>query len=74
MTNYTNQEMMVLRHLINEPALTRIQADHLYRVASLTKVISRLRRQGHKITAQWKCDPTGRPYKSYSLYTQKKVG
>jgi len=72
--NLKPQEKIVLDHLASGQTLTRIQADHLYRIASLTKVISGLNAKGFKVDAKWKVDPTGRHYKSYSLRRQKKVG
>lgn len=70
------QTNLVLEHLLSGRTLTRIQADHLYRVASLSRRICDLEERGHKIKRDRKTDLTGRPYVEYSLRTvpQRKVG
>lgn len=65
------QLYMLLQHLASGRTLTRITADHLYRVASLTKRISELRDAGYDITSVRKLDYTGRPYVEYSMRTRK---
>lgn len=57
----------ILAHLLSGKTLTRITADHLYRVASLTRRIKDLKDAGHKIISTTKVDPTGRPYVEYSM-------
>lgn len=71
--NPNSQAGIVLGHLLKGGALTRISADHLYRVASLTKVISALKQKGHNIVSRRKYDLTGRPYHEYSLPARRKV-
>lgn len=61
------QTGQLLAHLLSGKTITRIQADHLYRIAALPRRITDLREAGHKITATRKIDPTGRPYTEYSL-------
>lgn len=65
------QLYMLLQHLASGRTLTRISADHLYRVASLTKRISQLRDAGYDIVSNRKYDFTGRPYVEYSMRTRK---
>lgn len=57
----------ILAHLASGKTLTRITADHLYRVASLTRRIKDLKDAGHKIISTTKVDLTGRPYVEYSM-------
>lgn len=57
----------ILAHLLSGKTLTRITADHLYRVASLTRRIKDLKDAGHKIISTTKVDPTGRTYVEYSM-------
>lgn len=57
----------ILAHLASGKTLTRITADHLYRVASLTRRIKDLKEAGHKIISTTKVDLTGRTYVEYSM-------
>lgn len=66
-----SQKAQILDHLTKGKTLTRITADHLYRVASLTKRISELKADGFPIKAIVKVDETGRPYTEYSLRNSK---
>lgn len=66
-----SQKALIIDHLAKGKTLTRITADHLYRVASLTKRISELKADGFPIKAIVKVDETGRPYKEYSLRNAK---
>lgn len=63
----------LLAHLLEGLTITRIQADHLYRIASLTRRIKDLREAGHKVAAKVKTDPTGRAYTEYSLRSAGRV-
>jgi hypothetical protein len=65
------QLYLLLQHLSSGRTLTRITADHLYRVASLTKRIAELRAAGYDIVSTRKLDFTGRIYVEYSMRTQK---
>lgn len=65
------QLYMLLQHLSSGRTLTRITADHLYRVASLTKRIAELRAAGYDIVSTRKLDFTGRTYVEYSMRTKK---
>lgn len=65
------QLYLLLQHLSSGRTLTRITADHLYRVASLTKRIAELRAAGYDIVSTRKLDFTGRVYVEYSMRTQK---
>lgn len=67
----SSQNGMILAHLLSGGALTRVTADHLYRVASLTRRIRDLRDAGHKIIATTKEDHTGRPYVEYTMRVNK---
>lgn len=68
-----SQNGMLLAHLLEGRTITRIQADHLYRIASLTRRIRDLRDAGHKIVATVKIDPTGRSYTEYALRNAGRV-
>lgn len=65
------QLYMLLQHLSSGRTLTRITADHLYRVASLTKRIAELRAAGYDIVSIRKLDFTGRTYVEYSMRPKK---
>jgi hypothetical protein len=67
------QNRMLLDHLLSGRTITRIQADHLYRIASLTRRIRDLKDAGHKIISFTKIDPTGRQYVEYSLYNAGRI-
>lgn len=68
-----SQNGMLLSHLLEGMTITRIQADHLYRIASLTRRIKDLKEAGHKIVAKVKVDPTGRAYTEYALRNAGRV-
>lgn len=69
-----SQNDMLLKHLTTGKTITRIQADHLYRIASLTRRVCDLKAAGHNITATTKIDPTGRQYVEYALVTRDRFG
>lgn len=58
---------LLLAHLSRGAVITRIQADHLYRIAALPRRIKDLEEAGHKITRKEKADATGRPYVEYAM-------
>jgi len=66
-----NQNEALLAHLLTGKPITRISADHLYRIAALPRRIADLRERGHKITANRKIDATGRVYVEYALVNRK---
>lgn len=68
------QTDLILQHLLQGLPLTRISADHLYRVASLPRRISDLREQGHNIVSRTKWDATGRRYAEYMLVKRDRNG
>jgi len=70
----TTQNNLLLAHLTSGRPITRIQADHLYRIAALPRRIADLREQGHNIVAVDKVDPTGRRYAEYRLVTRNHRG
>jgi hypothetical protein len=61
----------VLKHLQDLGSLSGLEATALYRVSSLTKVISVLRRFGWRIIPEWKYDHTGKRYVRYYLHTSQ---
>jgi len=63
----TEQQRLVMDHLKNLGSLSAMEAKALYRVSSLSKVISLLRLSCPEIRAEWKRDNTGRRYRRYSL-------
>ena len=63
----TSKKELLTQHLENGLSITRVQADYLYSIGSLTKEISVLRSEGLNIDGVWKFDTKGNKYKSYSL-------
>jgi hypothetical protein len=63
------QQREVLDHLLQLGTISAVEANALYRVTSLTKVISVLKDNGNGwcIRAEWKRDQTGRRYARYYL-------
>ena len=61
----TNQDEIIRRHLDMVGTLTCMEAQTVYRVRSLTSVISRLRKDGIEIRSERKTDPTGQRYVRY---------
>lgn len=68
------QTYMLLQHLTAGKSITRIEADHLYRVAALPRRIADLREAGHNIVAFTKKDLTGRSYVEYRLVERNRFG
>jgi len=68
------QNELLLAHLLGGRTITRIQADHLYRIAALPRRIADLKEKGHNIVAVDKYDATGRRYTEYSLVTRNRFG
>ena len=69
-----NQTELLLKHLLSGRPITRISADHLYRIAALPRRIADLEARGHKINRTRKVDATGRSYIEYSLRTVDRFG
>jgi len=69
-----SQTEMLLAHLLSGRSITRISADHLYRIAALPRRIADLEARGHKIVRTRKVDATGRFYVEYSLVTRDRHG
>lgn len=64
----STQRGQVSDHLIKKGSISGLEAFALYRVSSLTKVISVLRAQfAHDISSEWRQDNTGKRYKRYYL-------
>ena len=61
------QHRKVLHHLEKEDHITQLEALFLYKVSSLTTIISDLRAVGHPISREFKKDSTGRRYARYAL-------
>jgi hypothetical protein len=57
----------LLQHLEEGKAITKHEADYLYKIGSLTKEISTLRASGLNITGEWKFDELNNRYMSYTL-------
>jgi len=68
------QNDLLLGHLISGRPITRISADHLYRIAALPRRIADLEARGHKISRTRKVDATGRFYVEYALITRNRFG
>jgi len=61
------QRQTVLKHLIDLGSLSGLEATALYRVSSLSGVMSRLKRCGWDIKSEWRYDHTGKRYVRYVL-------
>lgn len=66
-TSPTTQIQALTDHLQNRGSISGLEAVALYRIVSLTKVISVLKRKGLNIIGLWKQDNTGKRYKRYFL-------
>jgi len=69
-----SQNQLLLDHLLTGKPITRISADHLYRIAALPRRIADLKAQGNNIRATRKIDATGRFYVEYALVTRNRFG
>lgn len=63
----STQTEALANHLIYQGSISGLEALALYRIVSLTKVISVLKRKGIAIVGLWKKDNTGKRYKRYFL-------
>lgn len=61
------QRRQVLDHLLEVKSLSGLEATALYRVSSLTKVISVLRQHRWGIRKEWRFDHTGKRYARYFI-------
>ena len=61
------QTTLLLDHLKRVGNISRIEADHLYRIAALPRRISDLEEMGYVIARELKRDITGRRYTRYYL-------
>jgi hypothetical protein len=60
----------VVQHLMDVGSISALEAIALYRITSLTKVVSVLRNEYNwPIKAEWKKDHTGKRYVRYHLVT-----
>lgn len=59
------QTRKVFEHIVKVGSITGLEAAGLYRVRSLTKRISEIRKQGHPIQSEFKRDRTGQRYVKY---------
>ncbi len=64
-TNNSTQTQILLDHFRNTGSISGLEAMALYRVTSLTKVISVLNAKGYEIVKLWKRDNTGKRYARY---------
>ena len=64
-----NQHKKIIRHLSHKGTITNDEARDRYRIRSLTKVISNLRKSGYRISGQWRVDKIDKTnYKIYHVY------
>lgn len=63
----TTQEQRILDHLLDVGSISGIEAQSMYKVRSLTRRITSLRREGWDILSEWKVDHTGQRYVRYWL-------
>lgn len=63
------QESKILNHLKVVGTISGREAEDLYRVRDLPKRISVLRREGHPISREMRCDLTGQRYARYFFDT-----
>jgi hypothetical protein len=59
------QDEMIRRHMDTVGSITCVEAQAVYRVRSLTSVMSRLRKAGMDIRSERKTDPMGQRYVRY---------
>lgn len=59
------QETLIFNHLKSRGSITAVEAQALYKVRSLTRRITTLRRTGANIESVWKTDLTGQRYVRY---------
>ena len=66
-THIHPQEQTVLKHLQEVGSISGLEASSLYRITSLTKRISNLRKGGYDncIVSEWRKDHTQKRYKRY---------
>jgi len=68
----TTQEQRILDHLMDVGSISGIEAQSMYKVRSLTRRITSLRRAGYDIYSEWKVDHTGQRYVRYWLRSKAK--
>ncbi len=61
------QTAALTNHFNEVGTISGLEALALYRIVSLTKIISVLRRKGMQIVGIWKRDLTGKRYKRYYI-------
>jgi hypothetical protein len=61
------QPETVLNHLHSKGSISGLEAMALYRITSLTKVMSVLQDRGTEIRPEWRTDNTGKRYTRYYL-------
>ena len=61
------QDLEIFKHLETLGTITAVEAATLYKVRCMTSNISRLRKQGMKISTSFKKDLTGQRYARYSV-------
>ncbi len=63
----STQTQALIDHFNHVGSVSGLEALALYRIVSLTKVISVLKRRGLQIVGEWKADNTGKRYKRYTM-------
>lgn len=66
-TSTATQTQILVDHFNHVGNISGLEALALYRVVSLTKVISVLKRRGMNLVGTWKADNTGKRYKRYFM-------
>jgi hypothetical protein len=66
------QRQEVLSHLRDIGSISGLEAVAIYRVSSLTKIISVLKRYGWLIEGHWRRDHLGKLYKRYKLHESQR--
>lgn len=64
-TNNSTQTQKIVDHFRKQGSISGLEAMALYRITSLTKVISVLNARGVEIKSEWRQDNTGKRYKRY---------
>ncbi len=62
---FSSQQSIIANHLRDVGDISPMEAIAIYRVSSITKVISVLREKGMDIEGTWRKDNTGKRYRRY---------
>lgn len=67
------QEQILLDHFAQRPTITPMEAHTMYKIRSLTRRITELKRQGHVINRTFRRDQTGQRYARYTYICKKET-